>query len=128
MISGTPAHDVGATNLTCLANAIYHESRGEDTKGQIAVGYVVMHRVAASGKKSICKVVNKANQFSPVVRTHPKDEKAWKRAVWVAGMVVAKEVRDPVPGALFFHSYKSNPTFLADNRVVARIGGHTFLA
>ena len=32
--------------LVCLATAIYFEARGEPTVGQIAVGQVIMSRVA----------------------------------------------------------------------------------
>lgn len=48
-----PTHD-----QTCLANAIFHEARGESILGQYAVGEVIMNRVAANPKLTVCSVVN----------------------------------------------------------------------
>lgn len=47
----------------CLANVIWHESRGESTKGQKAVADVVTNRAAKRGK-SICSVVAEPRQFA----------------------------------------------------------------
>lgn len=47
----------------CLANVIWHESRGESTKGQKAVADVVANRAAKSGK-SVCQIVAEPRQFA----------------------------------------------------------------
>lgn len=47
----------------CLANVIWHESRGESTKGQKAVADVVTNRAAKSGK-SVCQIVAQPRQFT----------------------------------------------------------------
>lgn len=45
-------------DIVCLATNIYHEARGESTVGKIAVGLVVLNRVAARRwPDSICSVV-----------------------------------------------------------------------
>jgi spore germination cell wall hydrolase CwlJ-like protein len=58
---------VGATeNLSdrqCLASAIYHESRGEPVKGQLAVAEVIFNRMRTRGL-SLCEVVLQSKQFS----------------------------------------------------------------
>ena len=48
-----------ATNIDCLAAAIYKESRGETLQGQLAVAQVVLNRGV-----NICKTVNQPGQFS----------------------------------------------------------------
>lgn len=48
-----------------LANVIYHEARGESREGQIAVGHVVMNRVADDRfGRTVYEVVWQRNQFS----------------------------------------------------------------
>ena len=45
--------------MSCLAEALYFEARGEPIKGQLAVGEVVLNRVEDPRyPNSICKVVN----------------------------------------------------------------------
>ena len=52
-------------SLVCLATAIYFEARGEPTVGQIAVGQVVMARVADHRyPSSVCEVVKEGYYYS----------------------------------------------------------------
>jgi hypothetical protein len=45
-------------NNQCLAEAIYHEAGGEPVTGQIAVGEVVMNRVASGFASTVCDVIS----------------------------------------------------------------------
>ena len=49
----------------CLSLTIYHEARGEDIFGQLAVAQVVMNRVASPRyPNDTCEVVTQRKQFS----------------------------------------------------------------
>lgn len=50
-------------NERCMANALFHEARGESILGQRAVYDVVVNRSKASGK-SVCEVIAERNAFS----------------------------------------------------------------
>ena len=51
--------------LVCLATAIYFEARGEPTVGQIAVGQVIMSRVADYRyRDNVCDVVKEGQYYS----------------------------------------------------------------
>lgn len=53
------------TSLMCMALAIYFEARGETTDGQMAVGEVVLNRVArADFPNTVCGVVFEEHQFA----------------------------------------------------------------
>ena len=55
----------GKSDLKCLAETVYHESRGESFRGRLAVAQVVVNRVRMKPwPNSICKVVFQKNQFS----------------------------------------------------------------
>lgn len=57
--------------INCLAEAIYHEARGEPILGQVAVGMVVLNRTQTrefSG--TICDVVYAKNQFTWTATPH----------------------------------------------------------
>ena len=49
---------------TCLALAVFHEGRNQSVEGQIAIATVVLNRVMANFKSSICEVVFDGCQFS----------------------------------------------------------------
>ena len=53
------------STLACLATAIYFEARGEPTLGQIAVGQVIMSRVADPRyPDNVCDVVTEGYYYS----------------------------------------------------------------
>lgn len=60
-----PCHAKPKHELKCLAETIYHESRGESYYGRLAVAQVVINRVNSPGwPKTICGVVFQRGQFS----------------------------------------------------------------
>ena len=64
----TSAFSGGSRERNCLMRAMYFESNRSSREGMLAVGTVVMHRVA-SGKyaRSVCGVVGQRGQFAPGV-------------------------------------------------------------
>lgn len=75
------------SNVRCIAQAIYHEARGETLAGQKAVADVVMNRVR-SGKWSsdACGVIHAPGQFQGSSRwpTPRPGEPLWDRAIAIA--------------------------------------------
>jgi hypothetical protein len=112
------------SEVRCVAQAVYHEARGESVKGQIAVADVVMNRVR-SGKwgKSACSVVNAPYQFSNRWSwTSPRPGvAAWDRAIAIAHKAVDGFTGVSSRLLNFRASYMG-----AGGRNPVRIGNHIF--
>lgn len=120
---------VSREELMLLARIIHAEARGESFEGQVAIGAVILNRLASPHfPKTIQDVIFQKNkkvyQFSPVgdgsINMKP-DEEA------VQAAVQALSGRDPTGGALFFY----NPDLSSDQwirtlPVITRIGNHVF--
>lgn len=121
--------DISREEMMLLARLIHAEARGESFEGQVAVGAVILNRLASPHfPKTIHDVVFQRNkrvyQFSPVgdgsINLEP-DEKA------VEAALQAISGKDPSRGALFFY----NPDISGDKwirtlPVITRIGNHVF--
>jgi hypothetical protein len=127
------------TGLECLALNIYHEARGEPEAGKLAVGQVVLNRVADSRfPDAICTVIKEggerpfgACQFSWWCdgRTdRPGDRPAWDDSVEIARRILAGSVKDPTGGALWYHADYVKPAWRFERTEAARIGRHVFYA
>jgi len=90
----------------CLARAMYFESNRSSRDGMIAVGSVVMNRVASPAfPDTICAVVGQKGQFAPGVMTRPMTEDASRARVTEASAAVIAGERHPHVGkARFFHA------------------------
>ncbi|PKH25338.1 cell wall hydrolase [Enterobacterales bacterium CwR94] len=117
--------------ILCLALNIYHESRGEPEKGQIAVGTVTMNR-ANWDIKDVCSVVYAPGQFSWThlkrdAHTIPSDKDAsWMRAKLLANRIVAGELKDVTQGATYYHSKRVKPYWRGAFQQTLVIGNHVF--
>lgn len=121
--------DISREELMLLARLIHAEARGESFEGQVAVGAVILNRLANPHfPKTIREIIyqrnNRVYQFSPVgdgsIKLEP-NEKA------VQAAVQALDGKDPTGGALFFY----NPDISSDKwirtlPVMTRIGNHVF--
>lgn len=115
--------------LMLLARLIHAEARGESFEGQVAVGAVIMNRLASPYfPKTIPEVVFQKSyrvyQFSPVgdgsINLEP-DEEAFEAAKQ------ALSGKDPTDGALFFYNPDiSKDQWIRTLPVVTRIGNHVF--
>ncbi|BAE51519.1 cell wall hydrolase [Paramagnetospirillum magneticum] len=104
----------------CIADAVYHESRGEPLAAQIAVASVVVNR----GRP--CVVVSARGQFAyrrRVDRRH-HDVAAWRQSAEVALLVQSGAVR-AIP-ATHFHDTTVAPAWAARMTYVGRAGGMEF--
>jgi spore germination cell wall hydrolase CwlJ-like protein len=126
----------------CLAQAIYHEARGESVDGQMAVANVIINR--AFSKKyptTICGVVfQNADKgkykcqftFACDGRSDMGTERsAWNRSVKMAETAFAEFQQGERPGvipngALYYHTTAVAPKWSHTFRRVAAIGSHVF--
>ncbi|SFO10089.1 Cell wall hydrolase CwlJ, involved in spore germination [Cohaesibacter marisflavi] len=122
---------------TCLANAIYFESRSEPEDGQIAVGQVVLNRVKNPAyPNSICGVVyqnqhkRNACQFSFACDGIPdrvRSKKAWELAQKLADEVVNEEVwLKSVGSSTHYHATYVHPKWARTMKKRKKIGLHIF--
>jgi len=108
-----------------LARLIYAEARGESFVGQVAVGAVVLNRLASPHfPKTIPEIVFQRHQFTPVadgsINLEP-DETAFRAAL------AALNGWDPTNGALYFYNpHLSRDRWIRTLPVVGRIGNHVF--
>lgn len=123
--------------IQCLALNIYHEARNEPTDGKLAVGHVVLNRVADRrypGK--VCEVVKQGGtkrrhkcQFSwycDGLSDRPRDLKAWKESQVLARVVFWGYSEDPTDGALWYHADYVNPYWRRSMQEGPKIGRHLF--
>ena len=121
--------DISREELMLLARLIHAEARGESLEGQVAVGAVILNRLANPHfPKTIPEIIfqktNKVYQFTPVadgsINLEP-DEKAIQAAL------LALAGNDPTGGALFFYNPDiSKDTWIRTLPVVKKIGNHVF--
>lgn len=92
--------------VTCLALAIYFEARGEPSRGQQAVGNVVMNRTHSNRyPNTACGVLFQAGQFSFIRGSRPampKRDHLWDASIEIAASIIAGETADVSRGALSF--------------------------
>lgn len=135
--------DMCIENVQCriLAEAVFFESRGEPTKGQYAVAFVVRNRRDNERRwgDTIAKVVNSKRdgvcQFSYVCqldratmnRMMNRSYDAWVKSLQVAYNVYYFVVDDWTQGADHFYNpakVKRTPRFAQVYEYVAHVGGH----
>ena len=116
---------------TCLATAVYFESKGEPLEGQLAVAQVVMNR-AASGRfpASLCGVVKQRAQFSFVragnFPSHDPNCDGWRKARAIA-RIAQKHLVPTVPtNVLWYHANYVTPRWRQALTKVEQIGQHIF--
>jgi spore germination cell wall hydrolase CwlJ-like protein len=129
---------------TCLAQAIYHEARGESREGQLAVANVIINRAFSKKYPStICGVVfQNADKgrykcqftFACDGRSDTGTERAaWNRSVKMAETAFHEFQVGDRPGvipdsALFYHTTSVSPGWGNKFHRVATIGSHIFYA
>ncbi len=128
-MAATTLGKMSKEEIMLLARVIHAEARGESFEGQVAVGAVVLNRLASPHfPKTIHDIVfqkdKRVYQFSPVgdgsINLEP-DERAVQAALH------AMSGEDPSKGALFFY----NPNISSDKwiktlPVITTIGNHVF--
>jgi hypothetical protein len=115
----------------CLAEAVFHESRGEPLKGQLAVAQVVLNRVERSDT-SICGVVfeQRASRCQFSFACDP-DRAAERGEDWVIARAVAQlaldgRVPDVTGNATHFHATRVSPSWRNVYHRTLAVGQHVF--
>jgi hypothetical protein len=126
-------------SLECLALNIYHEARGEPDAGKIAVGQVVMNRVADPNfPNEVCAVVKQTGRiftdrchfswWCDGLSDRPTEVRAWHEAQGLAQEILAGRVADPTGGALWYHADSVAPDWRTKLTPLSKIGRHQFYA
>lgn len=129
LVDDMPTDEEMSKDMSCLADAIYFEARGEPLAGQLAVGGVIINR-AESGRfpSSYCGVVYQPGQFSFVHGGHipqiDDSSPAWRKAKAIAKIAHEGLWDSPVKGALFFHAASVRPGWGLTR--VAQVSHHVF--
>ena len=122
--------------MSCLAEALYFEARGEPIKGQLAVGEVILNRVEDTRyPSSICKVINQgtgrrfACQFTytcdgKLETVH--ERQPYEMALKIAKILLTTHDRKLTKGSTHYHSNYVNPKWSKKFQRVARFGRHIF--
>jgi len=126
----------------CLAQAIYHEARGESLDGQLAVANVIVNRARSSKFPStLCGVIyQNADKgryrcqftFACDGRTDtPRERSAWQRSAELAKQIYAGfatgDAVGKLPGsALYYHTTAVRPSWASTYNAVATIDSHIF--
>lgn len=124
------------TQVQCLAEAIYHEARGEDVYGQFAVAEVILNRVDLPNyPDTVCGVVHQnaehrnACQFSYACngRSRAMTEAGARRlANAIAQVMISGAPRELTDGATHFHTTGVRPRWAASFHRTAQFGSHLF--
>ena len=140
-------------DLECLALNIYHEARGESTKGQEAVAWVTLNRVMSDKyPDTICDVVKQAKYSKWFKEEHgklvplknkchfswycdgksdtPRQQMEWEIAQSIAFYIttVYGSQPDPTRGAIMYHADYVKPYWKSHYQKVKKIGTHIFYA
>jgi spore germination cell wall hydrolase CwlJ-like protein len=126
-------HQVQAekAEVTCMAQALYYEARGEGQNGQEAVAEVILQRMKSGGHPdTICGVVREPRQFSFLTDGSMKrelDADAWQSAKELATRIVRGElVTSLTRRALFYHQVDIQPAWASEMVRTVKIGNHIF--
>ena len=120
----------------CMALNLYHEARGEDASGVVAVGNVVLNRVASKRfPNTICEVVKQGGQrrykcqfswWCDGRSDKAKDKRAWSMMVRLSKTLSQGSIGDNTDGALFYHTNGVSPYWNVNMSPKVRLGAHIF--
>ena len=106
--------------LDLIARVITHESGYESFVGKMAVGNVILNRVASSQfPNSMSEVIYQKNQFPGATNATPNEE-----SILAARLVL--EGANVVPGAYFFNGVGLACWASKNKKLLYTIGGHAF--
>jgi len=113
------------SDVRLLAKLIAAEARGESYKGQVAVGAVVLNRVAHSSfPDSISGVIYQKGAFSCV------NDSNWSVSPNATSLKAARDCIngwDPSGGAIYYYNpAKTSNSFMHSRPVITTIGRHVF--
>ena len=104
-VNGVKTYTYTARDRECLERAMFFESNRSSPDGLVAVGTVVMNRLA-SGKypDTICGVVGQKKQFAPGVLSRKMNSKALPDVQAAADAVLKGKRHPKLKNSMFFHT------------------------
>ncbi|WP_410217849.1 cell wall hydrolase [Paracoccus sp. (in: a-proteobacteria)] len=120
-----------ASDLSCIAVAIYHEARDQSDLGQRAVASVILQRAAVPhrwGNTACDNVVPRQFSFMTTRYDFPPitDMKAWSKAVQFAAHALIDGPMPELKGADHYHTTAVSPSWAPDMVKVRSIEDHIF--
>jgi N-acetylmuramoyl-L-alanine amidase len=120
-------HNISRDDIILLARIIHGEARGEDFKGKVAVGSVILNRINSNQfPNTIRDVILQKGQFSSLMdgqaNYYPGEEELQAARASLLGY-------DPTLGSIYFYNpdIATNTAWISRRNFVTRIGGHVFL-
>ncbi|TDO92235.1 N-acetylmuramoyl-L-alanine amidase [Halanaerobium saccharolyticum] len=120
-------YNISRDDIILLARIIHGEARGEDFKGKVAVGSVILNRINSKQfPNSIRDVILQKGQFSSLMDGqayyYPGEEELQAARAAVLGY-------DPTLGSVYFYNPEvaTNTAWISRRNFVTRIGDHVFL-
>ena len=153
ILTGLVNNESPETEITCLAQNIYFESRDQKLKGQLGVALVTINRVKSKRfPNTFCKVVKQASKKNGKLVKHkchfswfcdglpdtPRNKIAWKVSKVIAKAMLEQpgvhlkrhgerwKVNDFLNGATHYHRTDVDPYWNHKMLKVAEIGDHIF--
>ena len=123
--SGSGANGFSSADVELLAKVISAEARGESYEGQVAVGAVILNRIASpSFPDTLSGVVYQRGAFSCVYDSN------WYQPVAASAKRAAQDAMngwDPSGGALYYYNpAKTSNAWMLSRTVIKVIGNHRF--
>lgn len=113
-------------DVECMARAMYFESNRSSRDGMVAVGSVVMNRVASQDfPDNVCAVVSQRGQFAPGLMTRRMQGQSLRLASDTAASVLRGERHPRIARARFFHALYYRAGY-RNMHYVASAGGNAF--
>lgn len=104
-VNGVKTYTYTTRDRECLERAMFFESNRSSSDGLLAVGTVVMNRLASgSYPDTICGVVGQKNQFAPGVLSRSMDSKKLPDVQATADAVLKGKRHPALKNAMFFHT------------------------
>ena len=124
-------------DIDILTRTIWGEARGEGEEGMLAVGHVILNRVARGGwwGNSVTEVCKKPYQFSCWNTGDPNrlemmslnvEDVSMRECHWAALTVILGKHRDNTEGSCHYHTHGVSPDWSKGLSPVRSIGDHLF--
>jgi len=121
------SYNISRDDIILLARIIHGEARGEDFRGKVAVGSVILNRIRSKQfPNTIRDVILQKGQFSSLMdgqaNYYPGEEELQAARAALLGY-------DPTLGSIYFYNpdIATNTAWISRRNFVTRIGGHVFL-
>lgn len=131
--------EISADDLYYMTLNLYHEARGEDARGIVGVGWVVLNRKASKTyPDTIRGVVQQGGekrrykcQFSWWCDGKPdtvNNQAAWSALTVIAKALLRGEIKDPTRGSLNYHATYVTPYWSKSSKLkyTVQLGAHLF--